>query len=126
MRSATDLAGDPRHACRMERTFSSRSWAGSCSMIAWRFSGSISCSARPTTPPFARRRILPSRTNVPLLAHAGEQAFAFRGLNERVSQATRLLTKQGLTEQVGEIAVSGARRDDAVDRRMAFILEKLV
>ena len=37
-----------------------------------------------------------------------------------------MLTRQGLTVQLGETAVSGARRDDAMDLRMAFILEKLV
>jgi hypothetical protein len=61
-----------------------------------------------------------SRTTVPLPAHA------FRDFNPWVNQATRLLTRQGLTVQLGETAVSGARRDEAMDPRMAFILEKLV
>ncbi len=69
---------------------------------------------------------MPSRTNVPLLAHAGEQVLAFRGLNERVNQTTRLLTKQGLTVRPSDTTVSGARRDDAMDLRMTFILEKLL
>lgn len=69
---------------------------------------------------------MPSRTNVPLLAHAGEQVLAFRGLHERVNQTTRLLIKQGLNVRPGDTTVSGARRDDAMDLRMTFILEKLV
>ncbi len=67
-----------------------------------------------------------SRTTVLLLAHAGEQVLAFRDFNEWVNQATRLLTKQGLTVQLGVTAVSCGRRNDGVDPRLAFILEKLV
>lgn len=85
-----------------------------------------SCSSRPVTPPFVRSRILLSRTAVLLLADAGEQVLAFRDFNPWVKQATRLLTRQGLIIQLGGTAISSARRDDAVDPRMAFILEKLV
>jgi len=126
MSSATDLAGSPQHASRMEPTFSRTSWASIYSIIAWQISVGFSCSSRPITPPFGRSRILPSRTTVPLLAHAAEQVLVFCGLNERVNQNIRLLRRQGLTVRPGDTIVSGDRRDDAMDPRMAFILEKLV
>jgi hypothetical protein len=125
MRLATDLAGELQHAYRMERTFPSSSRAGICSMIDWRNSGGISCSSRPITPASARSRNLPSRTNVPLLAHAGGQVLAFRDVNERVHH-TRLLTKQGPIVRPGDTAISGACRDEAMDPPMTFTREKLV
>lgn len=77
------------------------------------------------TPPVARSHILPSRTTLPMQAHASEQFLAFRDFNDRVNQATRLPTKKCPTVRLGN-AVGCTRRDYAIDLRMAFVLEKQI
>jgi glycosyltransferase involved in cell wall biosynthesis len=65
------------------------------------------------------------RPGVAELFTVGDEVMPFNDFDELVSQATRLLSESGLTQQVGDAAARRAHKDHTYERRLTTILEIL-
>jgi spore maturation protein CgeB len=65
------------------------------------------------------------RHTIPELFAVGQEMLVFHDFDDLLEQATRLLSEQGLTGQIGDAATQRAHRDHTYDLRVAAILEKL-
>jgi spore maturation protein CgeB len=65
------------------------------------------------------------RPTIPELFAIGREMLVFHDFDDLVEQATRLLSEQGLTAQIGDAAAQRAHRDHTYDLRVTAILEHL-
>lgn len=65
------------------------------------------------------------RPTLPDLFSIGDEVLTFHDFDELISQATRLLHEEGLSERLGAAATKRAHGSHTYERRLSVILEKL-
>ena len=65
------------------------------------------------------------RPTLPDAFAIGDEVLAFRGFDELLDEATRLLNEKGLTARLGDAAAKRAHSEHSFDERLAAMLERL-